>query len=474
MQKRFLITVCRLITETFFRRIEVTGVENVPAEGAVIFAGNHPNALMDGWLLSANCGRWPLFFLANAKLWKFPLLARILDVTGAVPVYRREEHDGEVDNERAFARLFELLERGDCVCIFPEGISHIESQLVKLKTGTARIALSVAARGGVRAPIVPCGLNYIHRHRFRSQVLLNIGEPIHIDEEWLRRYRNDEQGTVVELTDHLAGKLRALTVNAPDWRTVRVVQAARRLYKPATANLSPAQYVQLTQRFVNQYVEDRDEPEVRELAAEIEDYQANLDLLGLKDYQLRQPIDLAKATRKLIVRSLVMLVLLPFAIPGALLHLPIGWIAALIGDRLSYDMDDVATLKVFATLLLLPVMYIVVSVLVGMQFGFLWGVALFVALPFSFLASVRLIEAEAGLILSILSLMRLGRFRSDVEELRKIRADLVERIRDRVERNIDPAMERMFTKDDFASTGSASEHQAVGDNQRSGAQPKNP
>jgi glycerol-3-phosphate O-acyltransferase/dihydroxyacetone phosphate acyltransferase len=449
MQKKLITSISRLISETFFRRIEITGAENVPSQGPVIFVGNHPNALMDGWLLTANCTRWPLYFLANAKLWNFRLLAMLLDAAGAVPVYRREEHEGDVDNEKAFARLYELLEHGECVCIFPEGISHFESQLIKLKTGTARVALGVAIRGKTTPVIVACGLNYIHRHRFRSQVLLQFGAPLKIDGTWLDKYGNDESGTVVALTDRIAADLKNLTVNAPDWRTVRLMQVVRRLYKPGSAKLSPSQYIELTRRFVNSYVEQRDDPELRALAADVENYQASLDMLGLRDYQLRQPVNVTQVFRKLITRSFAMLLLLPFAIPGALLHLPIGWVAATVGDKLSYEMDDVATLKVFATLLLLPVLYVAVAVFIGTSFGFWWGVALFVVLPFSFFASVRLIEAEAGLIMSILAVLRLGRFRRDVEQLRERRADLVARIRDRVERTVDPGIERIFTQQDF-------------------------
>ena len=73
----FVITLVRVITNTFFRRIDVAGIENVPAKGPVIFAGNHPNALMDGFLLTAKCGRWPLHFMANAKLWQYPILRTV-------------------------------------------------------------------------------------------------------------------------------------------------------------------------------------------------------------------------------------------------------------------------------------------------------------------------------------------------------------------------------------------------------------
>ena len=284
MLERLVLAFVRLVADTFFRRIEVAGIENVPATGPVIFAGNHPNALMDGWLVTAKCGRWPLHFLANSKLWKYPLLAPVLDAIGAVPVYRREDHDGDVDNRDAFATLYDLIESGACIGIFPEGISHVESQLTRLKTGTARIALTIAARGKTVAPIVPCGLNYIHRHKFRSQVYIQFGTPIVIDDDWLRKFADDEQQTVIDLTEHLAEALKAVTVNAPDWRTLRIIQSARRLYKPASVKLTPAQYVELNRRFVAGFLEDRDDPDVRALTTAVEDYQARLDMLDLRDH----------------------------------------------------------------------------------------------------------------------------------------------------------------------------------------------
>jgi 1-acyl-sn-glycerol-3-phosphate acyltransferase len=290
MIQRMIISLVHLITNTFFRRIDVVGEENIPAEGPVIFAGNHPNALMDGWLLTAKCGRWPLHFMANAKLWKYRFLGRVLDAMGAVPVFRREEHDGEVDNSAAFDKLFEVIEDGKCMGIFPEGVSHTASQLTTLKTGTARIALESAARGAVKVTIIPCGLNYMHRHRFRSQVLIEFGEPIVIEGEWLDRFREDERGTVRKLTDYLADALTTVTLNAPDWSTLRFVQAARRLYKPATANLAPSEYVELNRRFVQAYAETKEDAETIEFRTAVDDYQSRLDVLGLKDYQLRKKI----------------------------------------------------------------------------------------------------------------------------------------------------------------------------------------
>ena len=446
---RVIIALIRVIANTFFRRIDVVGIENVPEEGPVIFAGNHPNALMDGFLLIAKCRRWPIYFMANAKLWEYKLLALVLNTIGAVPVYRREEHDGEVDNQKAFEKLYEVIESGNCMGIFPEGISHAESQLVKLKTGTARIALSVSARGGANVRIVPCGLNYIHRHRFRSQVLIEFGTPIVVDAQWIEDYRQDEQATVRGLTERLSQALINVTLNAPDWRTLRFIQTARRLYKPASADLAPGEYIELSRRFVDSYLRSTDDAELQAFRDEVENYQARLDMLGLKDHQLRKPITMGYAFRKVLLRSVTMLALLPLAIPGALLHLPIGWLAATVGERFSYEMDDIATLKVFSTILLLPILYVGIAILVGMNFGFCWAFIALLALSFSFFASVRVIEAEAGLLISMLSILKLTRLGSEVDDLRELRTSLVHKIRILAERLADPNLPRIFTSQDF-------------------------
>ena len=451
MVQRLFITLIQVITNTFFRRIDVVGRENVPASGPVIFAGNHPNALMDGWLLMARCGRWPLHFMVDAKLWKYWMLGQILDVTGAVPVYRREDHGGEVDNSKAFDKLYEVMESGNCMGIFPEGVSHVESQLAKLKTGTARIALAVAARGKVKVTIVPCGLNYIHRHRFRSQVLIEFGEPIVIEDEWLEEFKADEQNTVRKLTEHLALALRNVTLNAPDWRTLRFAQAARRLYKPATANLSPGVYVELNRRFVDGYLHATDDEEMRRFRDDVEDYQSRLEMLGIKDHQLRKPMSAGKAFRRLTTRFLTMLLLLPVAIPGALLHLPVGWIAAVVGEKFSYEMDDIATIKVFATILLLPLLYLVIALTVWNLFGFWWAMGAVASLTMSFFVSVRLIEAEASLLMSMVSILRLTRLRAELEDLRATRVRLVKQVRRLVDRLADTQKPRIFSNTDFSS-----------------------
>ncbi len=143
----------RLATRVFFRRIEIVGLGNLPREGAVLFCGNHPNSLLDPILITAHCGRI-VHFAAKDKLFESPLMGALLRRMGAVPIKRRMDHPGqESSNDAAFAALHQVLLEGRAVGIFPEGLSHLDSQLAPLKTGAARIALAVVRKAPERRSI---------------------------------------------------------------------------------------------------------------------------------------------------------------------------------------------------------------------------------------------------------------------------------------------------------------------------------
>jgi hypothetical protein len=131
------------------------------------------------------------------------------------------------------------------------------------------------------------------------------------------------------------------------------------------------------------------------------------------------------------------------------LHLPVGWIAAAVGERFSYERDDVATLKVLSTTLLLPVFYVTIAVFVGINYGWMLSLLAVIALTLSFFASVRLIEAEVSLVNSMMSIVRLVRLGSELDDLRATRQELVDSVRHLAERLSDSDTARMFTSADF-------------------------
>lgn len=448
---RALVRACLVV---FFRQIEVVGDEHVPEEGrgAVIFAGNHPNSLIDPALIVAFCGR-VVHFAAKDVLFTSPFLRPVLRALGAVPVSRRKDHpDGPLDNEGTFERLFEILGRGRGVGIFPEGISHDDSQLAPLKTGAARVAFGVATRHpDCPVRVVPTGLNYGRPKHFRSSVLVRFGRAIEIDAVWLQRYREDPRGAVRALTDRIELSMRALTINAEDWETIRVLDAARRLYQPPDSSLEAR--VELGQRFAEAYPAVRDLPDVREVVADLSAYQGRLAMLGLGDRDLRRDMGTWAIFGRFYVHVLRVLLWLPLAVPGFAIHAPLAIAVRWLGWNVSPRKDVVATSKLVAGFGALLLTWTAIVALVGLSLGGWAALIAALLLPQSAWATLRVIERYVRARSLMLSVVRFARFRAEVRALRKEREQLTAAVIGVVQRHLPGHVEPMFLEENLARIG---------------------
>ena len=212
-----------LVLQLYFVEIQSTGAERVPRDGAIIFAANHPSSIMDTALLGTQVPR-QIHYLARSGLFDNPLVARVLDACGAIPIYRAQ--DGGGDNRAMFARAFEVLQRGDCLGIFPEGQNSGERHLLPIKTGAARIALG--ALDGDEALdevwVVPVGINFEDRDQFLSSVLLRFGEPIPAS-RWRTQHAEAPVEAARGLTDAIERGLHEVAVHITDAQIERAAEA---------------------------------------------------------------------------------------------------------------------------------------------------------------------------------------------------------------------------------------------------------
>jgi 1-acyl-sn-glycerol-3-phosphate acyltransferase len=209
---RALRAWARSAVAVFYARTEVTGAARVPRDRPAILAANHGNALGDVAVIVAKMPAFP-HFLAASSWWKRAPVRLFFQFGGVVPIHRRRDGGGGAQNVTSFEACHVALRAGAHIAIFPEGEMHLEPALLPLKTGAARIALGAADEAGVHGiAIVPVGLVYDDRGRFRSDVEIHFGEPIAAD-EWLDAYRTDRTRTVRDVTELLATRLADVTVN---------------------------------------------------------------------------------------------------------------------------------------------------------------------------------------------------------------------------------------------------------------------
>jgi glycerol-3-phosphate O-acyltransferase / dihydroxyacetone phosphate acyltransferase len=338
-------------------------------EGPLLLVGNHPNALVDPGLMIAVSSR-PLTFLAKEPIFRMPGLGALVRALGALPVVRAQDDPARMrENREALGAAARGLAEGRAIAIFPEGRSHSDPSLGALKTGAARLAL----QAGVPVRIVPVGLTYAEKGRFRSAVRVEFGPALEVAPAPVEPER------VHALTEEIAGSLRALTLELASWEDLPLIESADALYVLATdAPARDAERQRLFARGLRLFRAEQPE-RAAQLAGEVLAFRRRLALTRADATDLGIRYRPGNVVR-FVLRNLAALVFgLPLAAAGvALFGLPV------LGTRLALriagtEEDMVATVKLLAALVLGPLYVAAVAVAAGLWLGPAWGVGIAVA-----------------------------------------------------------------------------------------------
>lgn len=313
------------------------------------------------------------------------------DVAGPASGYQGTKYKlaPHTDQTKVYEAVFARLRNGGCVGIFPEGGSHDRTELLPLKAGVAIMALGTLAEApdcGLK--IVPVGMNYFHAHKFRSRAVIEFGAPFEIPPYVVEQYRNNQRREAIgQVLDSVYQSLNSVTVSAPDYDTLMMIQAARRLYNPTGKKLPLPVVVELNRRLCMGYEKYKTDKRISGLSKDVKDYNSQLRYLNLKDHQVQYAhMSYLKATFLLVYRSIKLVILLLCTIPGLLLFSPV-FVAtkiisrkkaktALAGSTVKIQGRDVmATWKILVALGFAPTLYHMYSILLVSRVWYdrFWG-----------------------------------------------------------------------------------------------------
>lgn len=117
-------------------RLRVDGAENLPTTGPVLLVANHDSAWDPFVIAAALRRRRQIRALTRNDLWTYPVLGRVLDAMGQIPVDRGR---GDV---HAMDRAVAQLAAGACVGVFPEGTVS-RGRTLRARSGAGRLAGAV-------------------------------------------------------------------------------------------------------------------------------------------------------------------------------------------------------------------------------------------------------------------------------------------------------------------------------------------
>ena len=218
----------------FYRRRIVLGREHLQFDGPAIIVVNHPSTLMDVLNPCVHIRQEP-FFLANYGLFKHPVSNWILTRLFSIPVKRREDvAEGEArNNDAAFEKSFQHLEKNGILFIAAEGVSWMERWVRPFKTGAARIAFGAENRQNweLGVKILPVGVSYTAPNLFRSEVIVHFGAPVEAAPWKAAEARNHEQA-VEDFTTTLNQHVRNLVLDTRDQEGQTFIEQLEKVKRP--------------------------------------------------------------------------------------------------------------------------------------------------------------------------------------------------------------------------------------------------
>ncbi|KAJ7046750.1 glycerol-3-phosphate O-acyltransferase, partial [Mycena alexandri] len=290
-----------------------------------------------------------------------------------------------VDQQEMYQNVYEALNRGGSIGIFPEGGSHDRTDLLPLKGAATCVSLTVNPAGvsimalgamandaNVRVKIVPVGLAYFHAHKFRSRAVVEFGRAIDIPAELVEMFKlggDQKREAVSKFLDLIYDALKTVTVRAPDYDTLMLIQAARRLYKTPGQHLTLGQTVELNRRLLEGYEAFKGESLIQKVRKDVLKYNRLVRDLGLRDHQVPRAQKATWKTLGLLGYRLCLLVIWTiFALPGTVLNAPVFILASVISHRKAKEAlaasvvkiagrDVLATWKILIALAVSPILY---------------------------------------------------------------------------------------------------------------------
>ncbi|KAI0355696.1 glycerol-3-phosphate-acyltransferase [Trametes cingulata] len=365
---------------SFFTEIHVIGGENVPRDGPIIVTATHHNMMLDPAVLScAFPYKRVLHYWAKASLFANPAMKYILTSAGNIPVDRKA-----ADKRLLFRGTFRTLAAGEAVALFPEGTSYTEPHIMQVKDGAAWAALEYTKwarenpdkvkKGAENVMIIPAAIVYTNKSKYRSQVIMEFGQPIKMD-EYIEQFLSEQEGApraaVKRLTAAIERELTEATINAPDWDTLYAARMARDLLWPEERSINLDDFVTISQTLVDLFSTPDLVPNINAIKRHLLTYYSLLESTHLTNAVLsslplpstldpRQPVPLPSRlyTLSLLIRdTFALLVRLPFSIVPVVIHAP-AYVMGRVGARMVEDEEETqAQNKVVFGLLLLLMIY---------------------------------------------------------------------------------------------------------------------
>lgn len=365
-----------------YSRFVQVGRENIPEDGAVIFAPNHTGTLMDA-LVVLNMDRKPKVFVARADVFKNRKLAKVLTFLKMMPIMRQRDGFNAVKkNQEIIEKSVDVLKDKMPFCIFPEGRHQAKYSLLPLSKGIYRIAFQAQEQmEQVPLYIVPVGLRYGNFFRYRSTVHMEFGKPINVGEFIAENSDLTQQEQMNRMNDLLTERLKETIFFIPNDEDYDATFEVCNAVEPVEAeNVKKSSGCKCCVEA--RFQANKNTAKRIETLKESEPEKAREILeLGNEAKELREKkgicIESASVKKPLVsrmARILLTLITLPYSIPAAVLASPLALISQYIFTKLK-DPAFKNSVRFVLNLFVWPLLVMIYSIIAFCILPWQWALA---------------------------------------------------------------------------------------------------
>ena len=378
-----LRSLAQFVVYVYFRKTYIHNKENFELKGPTIIVSNHPNTLIDPVII-ASYVKNPIFFLANAGLFKNHIAAKLLRYLYCIEVKRFEDTGSKsLDNTAAFDQSSQHLAANGNIYIAIEGTSYMERVLRPLKTGFARIGFQAITghAKGQEIFILPIGLNYEKHDKSGFDLEINVGESIPFS-HYLVDYDRNNQATIKDLTTEMRSVLEALVIHTEDLDEEALLLNIDALFcgkiKQNSRNVFEEHRSIL--QHIKKWKQKRSiafntwENMLSQFAALLDKYKLSLKILSQVFYNTF-PIK-----EKMILACLGF----PIYVYAWLNHFIAIWVPRWINKKLDLYVGYTSTVKILAAIILAPINHTLVFILISNYLSINLALINLLLLPVSF------------------------------------------------------------------------------------------
>ncbi len=424
-------SLVRWLVTGYYPTIRISGADRVPQSGPVLLCANHPNSLLDPVLIGL-VARRPVRFMAKASLFDHPVIGPPMSALGMIPVFlgKADARDARRNIESLDVGAKVLID-GHAMGIFPEGKSTDKAHLETVHSGAARMAIKAFEEGAAGVKVVPIGISYERKDRFRTSVWLQVGEPIDVG-ECLDRNDGNVRKARRALTDDLRSRLEDVVIHLDEAKWEPWLDDIQTLaFAPGESSPDPLRTLERRKTIadaINHFLAN-DRERAESVAAEIKAYRDQVGSVGLRVDSPVLRLRGASVCAKLLVRCLGLISLFIPAILGTLHHLVPFVLTRLLAARLDQPgRKTVSTNRMFVGVPLYLLWYVAAGwwMLASFPTWFAWS--WLIAAPFCGVIAIHYWRRAGRTARLLWHQLRATMRRGTLKQLHKQESDLRDRI----------------------------------------------